>query len=119
MIMLFVLLLPYSLSATEHGTDTGTVKQLITAVKKAPIEKRRVLMNRLKLKLRSTQQATRNKVMMDLRQAFHSHVSIKSEHPGTHTMKHTGMCESKEMYQRKHKDNGKKDKPKPPKKHGR
>ncbi len=101
--MLFVVLLPYYLFAREHTTDIQTVKQLISAVKQAPVEKRRVLINALKLKLRATQQATRNQVMINLRKAFHSHPTIGFGLHHTHNTKHTGMCESKRLKHRRNK----------------
>jgi len=117
--MLFVVLLPCYLSAIDHTTDTRTVKELITAVKQAPVEKRRVLMNTLKLKLRATQQATRNQVMIDLRKSFHSHTAIRARNHTAQKRKHRGMCEAKGMNHRMHKGKGKKYKPNPPKKHDR
>jgi len=56
-------------------TNTGkeeTVKSLVEKVKKAPPSEKRVLMNRLKIKLRDMSKENRQLVMMDLRHAFNT-----------------------------------------------
>lgn len=56
------------------GTPTQdqqtSLKSLISKVKNAPPSQRRVLMNQLKIKLRSMQQSSRRAVMLELRKAF-------------------------------------------------
>ena len=61
-------------------TNTGkeeTIKSLVEKVKQAPPSQKRVLMNQLKVKLRSMSKENRQQVMMDLRHAFNAERRIR------------------------------------------
>ena len=123
--MIILLIVQSSLYAIEQPMEQSRINQLITAVKNAPIKERRILMNALKTKLKNRHKATRNKVMIELRSAFHQHTTMPvGTHMPTkpHAMHSMSMNESKHMKGRKegrYKGDKKGSKPKPPKKHGR
>jgi len=56
--------------AEHEGADKETIKALVEKVKKAEPSKRRLLMNELKIQLRTMHQETRRQVMLDLRRSF-------------------------------------------------
>ncbi len=74
MILVFSLFvgLGSSMYAQTKELDNASVQALVAKVKKAPPSQRRVLMNELKIKLRSMQQETRTQVMLSLRQSFNA-----------------------------------------------
>ncbi|HFQ61442.1 MAG TPA: hypothetical protein ENK39_03980 [Epsilonproteobacteria bacterium] len=72
-ILFSLILLASVLSAQEKVLPKDSIQTLVAKVKKAPPSQRRVLMNQLKVKLRSMNQETRKNVMMNLRQAFNKH----------------------------------------------
>ena len=67
---LFVVLSNSMFAQTKD--ESNDVKALIDKVKQAPPSERRLLMNELKIKLRSMQQETRTQVMLGLRSAFNA-----------------------------------------------
>jgi hypothetical protein len=67
----FILLGTLLHGETKRVKETS-VASLVTQVKKAPSSQRRVLMNQLKIKLRSMSKENRRQVMMDLRHTFNS-----------------------------------------------
>ena len=58
------------LSANKKTSDEQTVKQLVQKVKQSQGDERRKAMNALKVQLRSMNQNTRRKIMMDLQKGF-------------------------------------------------
>ena len=58
------------LNANKKTSDEQTVKQLVQKVKQSKGDERRKAMNALKVQLRSMNQNTRQKVMMDLQKGF-------------------------------------------------
>jgi hypothetical protein len=90
-----------SVYAEHQGTDKETIKALVEKVKTAEPSQRRLLMNELKIKLRSMHQETRTQVMLDLRRSFNGHQrgeqgnrAIESNMHHQNTM---SMTESKHM----------------------
>lgn len=67
---LFVVLNSSMFAQTKD--ESNDVKALIDKVKQAPPSERRLLINELKIKLRSMQQETRTQVMLGLRSAFNA-----------------------------------------------
>ncbi len=65
--------------AEEAKQETDTVKSLIAKVKSAPSSQRRLLMNELKLKLRSMHASARKQVMLDLRQSFNQQQGLTAK----------------------------------------
>jgi len=87
--------------AEHEGADKETIKALVEKVKKAEPSQRRLLMNELKIQLRTMHQETRTQVMLDLRRSFNgqhrgqqSHRAKKSNMHHQNTM---SMTESKHM----------------------
>ena len=102
----FFVFFSQNLFAEIKVTDKNAVKALIEKVKKVAPSQRRVLMNELKIKLRSMHQETRKQVMLDLRSSFNQHTSnnnagIKSNMNHQSTM---SMTESKNMKEHMHRD---------------
>ena len=87
--------------AEYEGADKETIKALVEKVKKAPPSQRRLLMNELKMQLKSMHQETRTQVMLNLRRSFngqqrpqmHKHAIDGNMH-NQNTM---SMTESKHM----------------------
>jgi len=79
-ILFSLILLASLLHAQEKVLPKDSIQALVAKVKKAPPSQKRVLMNQLKVKLRSMNKETRKNVMMNLRQAFnkrHNTMNIK------------------------------------------
>jgi len=83
------------LSAKEKNSHNPSVQHLINKVKNATGDQRRVAMNALKIQLRSMNQETRQRVMVDLQKSFNSnqHGShMNSQKQNRHrTMQNTQM----------------------------
>jgi len=80
--------------------DTSSVQALVAKVKKAPPSQRRVLMNALKIKLRSMQKKTRREVMLGLRHTFntqHQSGQIKNMQSSMQQQSASMMSASQEM----------------------
>jgi len=60
------------LHAEPNKGKEASIASLVSQVKKAPPSQRRVLMNQLKIKLRSMSKESRKQVMIDLRHSFNS-----------------------------------------------
>ncbi|PHS33726.1 MAG: hypothetical protein COA92_04275 [Sulfurovum sp.] len=69
-VFIFLAILGDSLYAETKIQNQDTIKSLISKVKASPPSKRRVLMNELKVKLRSMHKETRKQVMLELRHSF-------------------------------------------------
>ena len=67
---LFIILFSIITSASELKIEDQSIDQLIKEVKQSKNDARRQAMNKLKLKLRSVNQETRQKVMLQLRKSF-------------------------------------------------
>ena len=97
----------------EGATDD--IMRLVSKVKEAKASERRVLMNELKISLRQVNQASRHRIMMQLRKSFTRGGGL---HPmrGQTSQKH--QCqETKNMSMNMHHNKGKK--PKKPHKRGK
>jgi len=79
MILFSLVIWGSSLSADEPKQKQDTVQTLIAKVKSAPPSERRLLMNELKLKLRSMHENTRKQVMLDLRRSFNKQQGLKGK----------------------------------------
>ena len=79
MILFSLVIWGNSLCADEAKQKDETVKTLIAKVKSAPPSERRLLMNELKLKLRSMHATARKQVMLDLRQSFNKQQGLKGK----------------------------------------
>lgn len=89
-----------SMHAQANKAEKASVQALVAKVKKAPPSQRRVLMNELKIKLRSMQQATRTQVMLGLRQSFnaqHTQMGTKQMQANMHHQNTMSMTEAKHM----------------------
>lgn len=61
-------------NGSNHSTDgTKSLQALIRQIKTAPVSQKRVLINQLKLKLRTMQQHKREQIILDLRRTFSTH----------------------------------------------
>ncbi len=58
------------LSADNRDMQQATIAELANKIKSSKVEDRRVLINQLKIKLRTANQATRKETMMSLRKSF-------------------------------------------------
>ena len=89
--------------AEHKETDKNAIKALIAKVKIVEPSQRRVLMNELKVMLRSMHQETRTQVMLDLRRSFSSNRGAQTKNTNKHkqsNMHHQttmSMTESKHM----------------------
>ena len=87
--------------AEYKETDKNAIKVLIAKVKTVEPSQRRILMNELKIMLRSMHQSTRTQVMLDLRRAFSNDRSVQTRnHAKQSNMHHQttmSMTESKHM----------------------
>lgn len=95
-----VVLFHSSVYAQTKIEDKSSVQALVAKVKNAPPSERRVLMNALKIKLRSMQQETRTHVMLGLRRAFNTQqaqMHTQQMHTNMHQQNTMGMSESKHM----------------------
>jgi len=96
----FFVLLPQSLLSETKLTNERAVKALIEKVKTVAPSERRILMNELKITLRSMHKETRKQVMLQLRSTFNKepnnqrHTAIQSN---THHQSTMSMSESKNM----------------------
>ena len=91
-----------SMHAQTKEVKKASVQVLVDKVKKAPPSQRRVLMNELKIKLRSMQQATRTQVMLGLRQSFnaqHTQMGTKQMQANMHHQNTMSMTEAKHMHE--------------------
>ncbi|HIQ46329.1 MAG TPA: hypothetical protein EYH57_01780 [Sulfurovum sp.] len=79
MILFSLVIWGSSLSADEAKQKQDTVQTLIAKVKSAPPSERRLLMNELKLKLRSMHENARKQVMLDLRRSFNKQQGLKGK----------------------------------------
>ncbi len=75
------------LLSNEMQTKPSEIDTLISEIKSAKSPDRRVLMNRLKVKLRTMNQETRRKTMMSLKKSFGKNGSNKM---GQHRQKRDG-----------------------------
>lgn len=87
--------------AEYKETDKNAIKVLIAKVKTVEPSQRRVLMNELKIMLRSMHQSTRTQVMLDLRRAFSNDRSVQTRNRAKQSNMHhqttMSMTESKHM----------------------
>jgi len=103
MMLVFSLFVVLSNSMFAQTKDeSNDVKALIDKVKQAAPSERRLLMNELKIKLRSMQQETRTQVMLGLRSAFNAQQTQKQMQSSvmTSSMSHQNtmsMTEAKHM----------------------
>ena len=58
------------LSSSNQEVPLPTIQELVTEVKNAPDNQKRVLINKLKIQLKSMNQENRKKVMMELKKSF-------------------------------------------------
>jgi hypothetical protein len=72
-----------SMYAEPKSVDKERIKALVEKVKKAAPSQRRLLMNDLKIQLRSMRQEIRRQVMLDLRRSFNG---VQRGQQGTHVM---------------------------------
>jgi len=103
-----------SMHAQANEVDKASVQALVAKVKKAPSSQRRVLMNELKIKLRSMQQETRTQVMLGLRQSFnaqHTQMGTKQMQANMHHQNTMSMTEAKHMQEHMNMDSMKGQKP--------
>lgn len=121
MMLVFSLCVVLSSSVfAQTKNKANDVKLLIDKVKKAAPSERRLLMNELKVKLRSLQQETRTQVMLNLRSAFNAQQT--QQHMRTDDMRSTmgrqntmSMTEAKHMQEHMSQDSmGKSRSNKPP-----
>jgi len=88
------------LVAKTKVVKQDSVRMLVEKVKTAPPSERRVLMNELKVKLRSMHQHTRKEVMLELRASFNKE-QMSSHHTGMKSNMHhqntMSMSQSKNM----------------------
>ncbi len=100
-VALFFVLTHTTLNAQENITKQNTIKTLIQEVKKAPPSQRRVLMNKLKIELRTMNKETRKQTMIELRNSFnkqHTNHNIKQMQE-MHKQHSQMMNEYKDMHQ--------------------
>ncbi|HIQ28600.1 MAG TPA: hypothetical protein EYH42_08895, partial [Sulfurovum sp.] len=69
-VFIFLILLGNAVYAETKIQNQDTIKSLINKVKASPASKRRVLMNELKVRLRTMHKETRKQVMLELRHSF-------------------------------------------------
>ena len=84
----------------QTNDESNAIKALIDEVKQAQPSQRRLLMNELKVKLRSMQQTSRMQVMLSLRQSFnaeHTQMGAKQMQTNMHHQNTMSMTESKHM----------------------
>ena len=101
-LVLFSFFVLSSSAYAEHkGAEKETIKALVDKVKKAKPSQRRLLMNELKIQLRTMHQETRTQVMLELRRSFNGqqgtnqpNCAVKSNIDNQNTM---SMTESKHM----------------------
>ena len=101
-LVLFSFFVLSSSAYAEHeGADKETIKALVEKVKKAVPSQRRLLMNELKIQLRTMHQETRTQVMLHLRRSFTGQQSTQiHKHPidaNMHNQNTMSMTESKHM----------------------
>ena len=101
-LVLFSFFVFSSTAYAEHeGTDKETIKALVQKVKKAAPSQRRLLMNELKIQLRTMHQETRMRVMLDLRRSFNGMQHVQQSHGVMASRMHhqdtMSMTESKHM----------------------
>lgn len=87
--------------AKPNETDKNAIKVLIEKVKIVEPKQRRVLMNELKVMLRSMHQETRKQVMLDLRRSFSNNRGAqtrnRAKQSNIHHQTTMTMTESKHM----------------------
>jgi len=95
--LLTLFLSSLQLQAEEKPTHTISVKTLVKQIKHSSSDNRRILMNRLKIKLRHMNQKSRQKIMLDLRKTFSTQHqertpfqqhSTTPQNMGQHSMQH-------------------------------
>ena len=109
-LVLFSFLVWSSFVYAEHkSTDNDTIKVLVKKLKKAAPLQRRLLMNELKVQLRTMHQETRTQVMLQLRHSFnkqqrgqHKYGASRSNAHKKNTM---SMTESKHMQEHMNQSN--------------
>jgi hypothetical protein len=108
LILLTALFLCSSFVYGKEKTSTVTIQSLVKQVKKAAPSERRVLMNELKIKLRSMNQESRKQVMLELRRSFNINHNREKMQGMTSTMQQQSasmMTEAKNMNSAMHKNN--------------
>ncbi len=68
------------LSADNRDMQQATIAELANKIKSSKVEDRRVLINQLKIKLRTANQATRKETMMSLRKSFSKEGAHQKNH---------------------------------------
>jgi len=101
-LVLFSFFVFSSTAYAEHeSADKETIKALVQKVKKAAPSQRRLLMNELKIQLRTMHQETRMRVMLDLRCSFNGMQHVQQSHGVMASRMHhqdtMSMTESKHM----------------------
>ena len=95
--------------AKEDATEN--IMHLISKVKKAKASERRVLMNQLKLSLRQVNQASRQRIMLQLRKNFNRGNGL---HPMTMTHANAQQCkEARNMSMNMNRNKPKREKQRP------
>jgi len=92
------------IGATVPLSRTQEIQSLIKQVKVAPPEQRRVLINALKVKLKSVNKAHRTTFMLELRKAFSTH--SYGRHIQTQKYSHMSQQHNIHMGTEKHKKKG-------------
>jgi len=117
-VFIFLILLGNVVYAETRIQNQDTIKSLINKVKTSPASKRRVLMNELKVRLRSMHKETRKQVMLELRHSFNRDKIPKHSPVTKSNMYHQNammMNESKNMKEYMNRDSmPNKDMQKPP-----
>jgi putative lipase involved disintegration of autophagic bodies len=97
----FFVFFSQSLSAEQKETNQDAINALVRKVKTVEPSQRRVLMNELKVMLRSMHQETRKQVMLDLRRSFSANTGSQtrnhSKQSNMHHQTTMSMTESKHM----------------------
>ena len=91
--------------------STEDIMHLVTKVKEAKASERRVLMNQLKISLRKVNQASRQRIMLQLRKNFNRGSGL---HPMTMTHANAQQCqEARNMSMSMNRNKGKNQKRRP------
>ena len=97
LVLFYFFVLSSSAYAEHKGAEKETIKALVEKVKKAEPSQRRLLMNELKIQLRTMHQETRTQVMLDLRRSFNGQQGNHAIESNMHHQNTMSMTESKHM----------------------
>jgi hypothetical protein len=87
---LTVLIISLFVASSSFGDESLDVTTLVSKIKDAKPSEKRVLINELKVKLRSMNQETKNEVMSQLRRSNNMQ-NTKSQHMNQNTHKNTSI----------------------------